>query len=1656
MTTLQCTVEWKEGRVRVLHPVRGEIQVKCAEGCPQISRSLALELIQEIEDAKQGIKEKGMTFQGEVSWMKELIETHPMLKKLPKAIKDGLIVEPGEWRSLPGNRRLKKKLKRDGVVVHLYAGEEEGFSLTRSFQQNGGETWRLMEIDEKRGEDQDMMKPGGVYGGLMRVALEGKLEGLIGGPNCKTRSVLRHYPIEGVKNCPRPVRSWGGGEFGSPWITEREMEQVVRDDILLWRMIFLFMISNYVRKARGNPRPTWFSLEQPASPRSYMEEVVSFWDTEEWRSLKEEFELFETTFNQGELGGAAVKPTTFGGNLKLSPEDHKMKIQTSGREVRSSKELARWSPGVMNMISRALLEQVFEVEVSIKALSWDEHLANNHVPYRKDCLVCQETQQKGMPHRRVKQLTGGVLSLDTSGPLVLANDMGGFKAKYMLVGVLTWAVRKDIKELKEEVEEGPLEPDAPRIEDKEEEQPEEKEDEVLDEEEGREEHEPAPKEEEEVREGFEVRTFRMASPMTSKKAEEVTRTTMEFILKLRMDGYYVNRIHTDQGHEFMGYFKRWALQRGIAVTKTAENDPKANGRAEVAVQSLKTQVRRTLRQAQVGSEWWPWALRYVSEMNRCFRTGRKPDWPNFLQEVLVRKRNWRQGVMEVTVDKVKYLTPTQEDHGHWIVKEGESPRLTKYVMKKSIEPVTNATWLALERELADSLTIRRRLRNKTTIRSISGVVQDGEGDVNKAAKIRRVRLLEEEAELMIMDDPEAVASEAGILQRMKKAVTEEELEDEEVLQTKVMTNAEVLKDWEGWLEAIGAEVSSLLEEKEACREVRKEEVESMKRKAEEEGRRVELLPSKIVFTVKPGSGGGRKKVRWVVCGNYESKREQEDTFSGGADATAFRVALVAASKYGWQGATIDIKTAFLNAEMCHYEGEDDILVKAPAILTEKGYLSKEVYYQPLRAIYGLRRSPRLWSLCRDEKLQEMRIEDGEGRKKKRYKLEQLQSEPNLWKIIEDEREEALHQEDQEVAGLLMTYVDDLFIVSSGGLVEKVIKEIQRTWTTSAPERIGKKAVKFLGMDIKKIKEEGKEEEVWCISQESYLRDLLAKEGNEDLVKRKIPITKDQTTIEAEDEGKRTPEGIRKAQKEVGELLWVVTRSRPDIMYSVSRMGSNITRNPTKVSDIADQTKGYLKGREQEGLCYERKGEEEELLLECYSDSSFSPDGEESHGSYLILLEGTPIFWRSGRQALVTLSTAETELMEMVDGMSAGEAVFVLVKEVFKKVKKVLWSDSQSAISILTTEGGNWRTRHLKMRSSYARQAVMRGDWQVGHKAGEVMIADIGTKALASTRFEKLKEMMNMRKIEGEEVTEDAEKKGRSEVTEDAEKKGRREATEDAEKKGRSEAAEAEEKNEGRSETVAVAKLEEVATVIRLISLAAAISIAEGKEEHEKKEEEKPTELYIFLAVYTLIVATVMVCLPGIWKVGVRTWRSFSEGIKDLLWSRNHPGEPEEEPKGIEEDEENEGSTPLEDPRSEEVQELPSGSQEGSQEGNQEEVERESMQIPTTQRTEERSMTISEEWEEIEREEARIRREVRLGMPHVMGTNTQETDAPRELLDLPFTVFCTKYGKVYHTDRNCQHLKHSKCVSRITMVLGLQNSKWKQKPSTAERNSFVYG
>jgi hypothetical protein len=109
---------------------------------------------------------------------------------------------------------MRKKWKRDGFVVHLFAGPSEGFTLARAFQQQGSDPEEIIEIDILRGKDHDVLSNDGVFGALLTACFQGKMKGLVGGPNCRTRSILRHFPIPGNPEAPRPIRRWGGEEFG--------------------------------------------------------------------------------------------------------------------------------------------------------------------------------------------------------------------------------------------------------------------------------------------------------------------------------------------------------------------------------------------------------------------------------------------------------------------------------------------------------------------------------------------------------------------------------------------------------------------------------------------------------------------------------------------------------------------------------------------------------------------------------------------------------------------------------------------------------------------------------------------------------------------------------------------------------------------------------------------------------------------------------------------------------------------------------------------------------------------------------------------------------------------------------------------------------------------------------------------------------------------------------------------------------------------------------------------------------------------------------------------------------------------------------------------------------------------------------------------------
>ena len=158
------------------------------------------------------------------------------------------------------------------------------------------------------------------------------------------------------------------------------------------------------------------------------------------------------------------------------------------------------------------------------------------------------------------------------------------------------------------------------------------------------------------------------------------------------------------------------------------------------------------------------------------------------------------------------------------------------------------------------------------------------------------------------------------------------------------------------------------------------------------------------------------------------------------------------------------------------------------------------------------------------------------------------------------------------------------------IIHLVADRIQQTWEVSTPEVVNDRAgTRFLGMELWRS-----ENGTWQATQIGYTTDLLRRNLGEDQEVwqvRKVPAAKD---IEEMVEEGKTPQQVKMAQKVVGELILLVTRCRPDLMYSVSRMASGITRMPRMVVQMAKQIWMYLANTLKYGLVFKNHPEENSL------------------------------------------------------------------------------------------------------------------------------------------------------------------------------------------------------------------------------------------------------------------------------------------------------------------------------------------------------------------------------------------------------------------------------------------------------------------------------
>ena len=236
--------------------------------------------------------------------------------------------------------------------------------------------------------------------------------------------------------------------------------------------------------------------------------------------------------------------------------------------------------------------------------------------------------------------------------------------------------------------------------------------------------------------------------------------------------------------------------------------------------------------------------------------------------------------------------------------------------------------------------------------------------------------------------------------------------------------------------------------------------------------------------------------------------------------------------------------------------------------------------------------------------------------------------------------------------------------------------------------------------------------------------------------------------------------IREAQALAGSLLWLSTRSRPDLAFGVAAISRLVTRNPRKAIEIAHVLLTYVKGNPGDlhytGALHNMWGVRGQLkiprhskLIEVFADIAYGTgSGHRSVQGLAVYFAGAPIAWQSSSQPFVTHSTAEAELVSYCEALTAGRATEALLCAMWgeplaaNSFERVIYGDNAAAIGLAHGNSNtSWRTRHLRVRSNILREALEEqnsypgGPWKLNHLKGTELVADGLTKPLMGQSFE---------------------------------------------------------------------------------------------------------------------------------------------------------------------------------------------------------------------------------------------------------------------------------------------------------------------------------
>ncbi|XP_071687714.1 secreted RxLR effector protein 161-like [Rutidosis leptorrhynchoides] len=213
----------------------------------------------------------------------------------------------------------------------------------------------------------------------------------------------------------------------------------------------------------------------------------------------------------------------------------------------------------------------------------------------------------------------------------------------------------------------------------------------------------------------------------------------------------------------------------------------------------------------------------------------------------------------------------------------------------------------------------------------------------------------------------------------------------------------------------------------------------------------------------------------------------------------------------------------------------------------------------------------------------------------------------------------------------------------------------------------------------------------------------------------------------EDEAKLADKG--QYQRMVGKLIYLV-HTRPDIAHAVGVVSQFMHQPQDHHMEAVFRIIRYLKKTVDHGVVFKRNGH---LKTQIYTDASWAGEkgDRRSTSGFFTLVGVNLVAWRSKKQKVVSLSSAESEFRGIAKGVVEALWIKKLLTEIGFPPKEAIqiYCDNEAPIAISENPVQHDRTKHVEIDRHFIRENLDDEIISLPSIRSEDQLADILTKSV---------------------------------------------------------------------------------------------------------------------------------------------------------------------------------------------------------------------------------------------------------------------------------------------------------------------------------------